>query len=49
MREILGGVARREIAARAQASPFASSLLFDYVAAYMYEGDAPLAEPRAGR
>src|SRR6185369_6713682 len=28
-------------------SPFASSLLFDYVAAYMYEGDAPLAERRA--
>jgi ATP-dependent helicase Lhr and Lhr-like helicase len=29
------------------ASPFASSLLFDYVAGYMYEGDAPLAERRA--
>ncbi|HEY5475501.1 MAG TPA: DEAD/DEAH box helicase [Tepidiformaceae bacterium] len=29
------------------ASPFARSLLFDYVAAYMYEGDAPLAERRA--
>jgi ATP-dependent Lhr-like helicase len=29
------------------ASPFASSLLFDYVATYMYEGDAPLAERRA--
>ena len=28
-------------------SPFASSLLFDYVAAYMYDGDAPLAERRA--
>ena len=27
--------------------PFASSLLFDYVAAFMYEGDAPLAERRA--
>ena len=23
------------------ASPFASSLLFDYVATYMYEGDTP--------
>ena len=33
---------------RRKASPFASSLLFDYVAAYMYEGDAPLAERRAG-
>ena len=29
------------------ASPFASSLLFDYVASYMYEGDAPNAERRA--
>ncbi len=29
------------------ASPFASSLLFDYVASYLYEGDAPLAERRA--
>ena len=51
LREVLGGVARREIAVHAvetvRASPFASSLLFDYVAAYMYEGDAPLAERRA--
>ncbi len=31
----------------AEASPFARSLIFDYVAAYMYEGDAPLAERRA--
>jgi ATP-dependent Lhr-like helicase len=31
----------------ATASPFASSLLFDYVATYMYEGDAPNAERRA--
>ncbi|MGE0507131.1 MAG: helicase-related protein, partial [Solirubrobacterales bacterium] len=29
------------------ASPFASSLLFDYVASYMYEGDTPNAERRA--
>ncbi len=29
------------------ASPFASSLLFDYVATYMYEGDTPSAERRA--
>ena len=29
------------------ASPFASSLLFDYVATYMYEDDTPLAERRA--
>jgi len=29
------------------ASPFASSLLFDYVATHMYEGDTPTAERRA--
>ena len=52
LREILAGVAKREIAVHsvetAGASPFASSLLFDYVAAYMYEGDTPIAERRAG-
>ena len=31
----------------ARSSPFASSLLFDYVATYMYEGDTPNAERRA--
>ena len=30
-----------------KASPMASSLLFNWIAAYMYEGDAPLAERRA--
>ncbi len=30
-----------------RASPFAQSLLFGWIAAYMYEGDAPLAERRA--
>jgi ATP-dependent Lhr-like helicase len=29
------------------ASPFAQSLVFSWIAAYMYEGDAPLAERRA--
>jgi ATP-dependent Lhr-like helicase len=52
LREVLGAVARREIEVRdvetVTASPFAGSLLFDYLAAYMYEGDAPLAERRAG-
>jgi ATP-dependent Lhr-like helicase len=52
LREILGAVAGREIEVRevetATASPFAGSLLFDYLAAYMYEGDTPLAERRAG-
>ncbi|HEU0235152.1 MAG TPA: DEAD/DEAH box helicase, partial [Candidatus Limnocylindrales bacterium] len=50
--ELLAGIERREIGVHAvetaAASPFASSLMFDYVAAYMYEGDAPLAERRAG-
>ena len=49
--EILGQVRSREIRVTnvetQEASPFARSLLFDYVAAYMYEGDAPLAERRA--
>jgi ATP-dependent Lhr-like helicase len=31
----------------AKASPFAQSLLFGWIAVYMYEGDAPLAERRA--
>jgi ATP-dependent Lhr-like helicase len=30
-----------------RASPFAQSLLFNWIATYMYEGDAPLAERRA--
>jgi ATP-dependent Lhr-like helicase len=51
LRDVLGGIQRREIAIHGvetpRASPFASSLLFDYVAAYMYDGDAPVAERRA--
>ncbi len=51
LREVLGAVQRRDIAVHGvettRASPFASSLLFDYVAVYMYEGDAPMAERRA--
>src|SRR5207237_4469779 len=30
-----------------QPSPFAASLLFSYVASFLYDGDAPLAERRA--
>ena len=48
---LLRGLHSREIALveveTPVASPFASSLLFDYVATYMYEGDAPTAERRA--
>ncbi|HXA54284.1 MAG TPA: DEAD/DEAH box helicase [Solirubrobacteraceae bacterium] len=51
LRELLGMLHRRELSVvgveTATASPFASSLLFDYVATYMYEGDAPNAERRA--
>ena len=52
LREVLAGVASREITVQSvetvKASPFASSLMFDYIAAYMYDGDAPMAERRAG-
>jgi len=48
---LLSKLHRREISLveveTATASPFASSLLFDYVATYMYEGDTPNAERRA--
>ena len=48
---LLRALARREVSLveveTPTASPFASSLLFDYVATYMYEGDAPNAERRA--
>ncbi len=49
--ELLRGLHRRELTMveveTPTASPYASSLLFDYVAAYMYEGDTPNAERRA--
>ncbi len=48
---LLRGLHTRELALveveTQRASPFASSLLFDYVATYMYEGDTPNAERRA--
>ncbi len=51
LRDLLTQLHRREISVveveTATASPFASSLLFDYVATYMYEGDTPNAERRA--
>ena len=51
VQELLRALARRELSLveveTPTASPFASSLLFDYVATYMYEGDAPNAERRA--
>ena len=51
LKELLEGIRRRDLRVveveTATASPFARSLAFAYVAAYMYEGDAPLAERRA--
>ena len=49
--ELLGAIRARRIRVVSvesrSASPFASSLLFDYVGSFMYEGDAPLGERRA--
>ncbi len=49
--EVLRAIEKRQIrvhvADSRAPSPFASSLLFSYVANYIYDGDAPLAERRA--
>ncbi len=51
LQKILTGLKTRELdlvdVETPSASPFASSLLFDYVATYMYEDDTPPAERRA--
>ncbi|PKN54255.1 MAG: DEAD/DEAH box helicase [Deltaproteobacteria bacterium HGW-Deltaproteobacteria-14] len=51
LREILGQIRTREVRIEevetASASPFARSLVFAFVAAFLYEGDAPLAERKA--
>ena len=51
LRRILEGIRDRTIRVVTvetdRASPFAQSLLFGWIAVYMYEGDAPLAERRA--
>ncbi|MFK8022754.1 MAG: DEAD/DEAH box helicase [Ilumatobacter sp.] len=51
LREVLGDLRSRKLRVMSvdtgKASPMASSLLFNWIAAYMYEGDAPLAERRA--
>ncbi|MGH3011842.1 MAG: DEAD/DEAH box helicase [Gaiellaceae bacterium] len=51
LRALLGALQQRRIdlvdVETPSASPFAASLLFDYVATYMYEDDTPLAERRA--
>jgi ATP-dependent Lhr-like helicase len=51
LRDLLAALRQRRIdlveVETPTASPYASSLLFDYVATYMYEDDTPLAERRA--
>ena len=51
LQDVLRGIQQRHIRVTSvetsAASPFARSLLFDYIAEFMYEGDAPLAERRA--
>jgi ATP-dependent Lhr-like helicase len=51
LKRVLRGIGTRQVdlvdVETASASPFASSLLFDYIATYMYEDDTPPAERRA--
>ena len=51
LREVLGQLRSRAVRVvtveTSKPSPMAQSLLFNWIAAYMYEGDAPLAERRA--
>jgi len=51
LQDVAGRIQRREIqvseTTTSQPSPFARSLLFGYVAQFLYEGDSPLAERRA--
>lgn len=51
LKQLLGDIRSRSIAVddveTRSASPFAKSLVFAYVAAYLYEQDAPLAERKA--
>ncbi|MFT3699828.1 MAG: helicase-related protein [Kofleriaceae bacterium] len=47
LRDVRSRAIRIEPAVTEQASPFARSLVFDYVAAFLYQGDAPLAERKA--
>ena len=51
LKRLLQGLRTRQIdlvdVETASASPYAASLLFDYVATYMYEDDTPAAERRA--
>ena len=46
LKKIERGAIRVTTLDSAKPSPFASALLFSYIANYIYEGDAPLAERR---
>ena len=51
LKDIAASIERRELriveTTTSQPSPFARSMLFGYVASFLYEGDSPLAERRA--
>ncbi len=51
LKEVLAGIRSRQVRVVSvetrTASPFAGSLLFDYIGSFMYEADAPMAERRA--
>lgn len=51
LKDIAGQIDRRELriveTTTSQPSPFARTMLFGYVASFLYEGDSPLAERRA--
>ena len=47
LREVEGRKLRVHVVETRKPSPFAASLLFSYVANFLYDGDAPLAERRA--
>jgi ATP-dependent helicase Lhr and Lhr-like helicase len=51
LRDLMSGIRARQVRTvvvdTERASPFASTLVFDYIGQYMYDGDAPLAERRA--
>lgn len=51
LKRVLSDISRQQIRVHQvdtpSASPFASSLMFNYTANFLYEGDAPLAERRA--
>src|SRR5260370_8160917 len=47
LQQVQRGTIRVTAVDSAKPSPYASALLFSYIANYIYDGDAPLAERRA--